>query len=104
MSDEEAIVNSVVSRCLSKDVQKLIRHWGWLSEKDMKTIPFQSTKRTVAAQISKICLVSYSILYSVFFFYSLRQFPVKMGVTGYRRRCRAVLAEVWVRILTETTS
>jgi hypothetical protein len=58
MEIEEAVVRNVVSKCLLKDLEVLIRKWGCFSEKEIKQIDFTAVKKVIASQIFQLCKVS----------------------------------------------
>ncbi|KAL8603967.1 hypothetical protein ACOMHN_039011 [Nucella lapillus] len=52
---EEAIIKGVISKCRSRDIEALIRKWGWFTDEDLQQINFRATKRTVALSVFQLC-------------------------------------------------
>ncbi|KAK7504582.1 hypothetical protein BaRGS_00004068 [Batillaria attramentaria] len=55
MEVEKAVVKSVISKCRIRDIELLLRKWGWFSDEDIKKLNFKATKKEIASQIVGLC-------------------------------------------------
>lgn len=64
MEVEKAVIRSVISKCRTRDIERLFRKWGWFSDEDIQRLNFRATKKAIATQIIDLCKVSYPLTVS----------------------------------------
>ena len=57
MEVEKAIIRSVLFRCRSRDIETLIKKWGWFSDENLRRLNLRATKSTIASQMFQLCQV-----------------------------------------------